>query len=518
MEETQAIDILTNAVINGDIVLVNKLFKEGVDLNDLTPDTIEKMLDGKKLSKKEVLEMTEFLLRNGYEPLKRYDGFITVAAVNDRVDLLEIIFDEKNTLGKIVSGSWKHFSVFIEIYCKAITLVLLHNSKNAYNYLVELHKGKEISEDYLKKINKCISGYNILSEEIILTEPNYDHEKHNRDYPKRSKENIMYEKIMRLKQIIVSKSNDRVGKKIKNAVQDLLENDYPILKIFEIAREFDHLDFAKWLYEKSFEPGTPMDIHNIFRLTLELDYMRFTKWLYNKSFEILDLTQISDKFNYLDFAKWLYEKSIELGTPIDIHMDNELFFRKSCKCGNILFVKWIIYIGKETGKPIDIHALNDWAFQVSCHYGNLETAKFLVNYGLQNNTPVNIYTDCDYAFDWSYRNNHVEIIVWLLNISKRKLSSYDICGAFSYSCDHGYFELAKILYQYSVDNNYPIDIHEENEVVFRWSCVNGHFEIAYWLYNIGISQNNPINIHVWNDSVFRHCKHPEIMSWLQTLE
>ena len=64
--------------------------------------------------------------------------------------------------------------------------------------------------------------------------------------------------------------------------------------------------------------------------------------------------------------------------------------------------------------------------------------------------------------------------------------------AFRFSCKNGHFEIAKWLYQLSVDpleNNQKININADNDKAFRWSCNRGHIEIAKWLYQLSKDQN-----------------------------
>jgi len=58
-----------------------------------------------------------------------------------------------------------------------------------------------------------------------------------------------------------------------------------------------------------------------------------------------------------------------------------------------------------------------------------------------------------------------------------------------------------------------VDIHAQDDFVFRWSCVNGRLEVAQWLHSQGA------NIHAWDDYAFRwSCKngHLEVAQWLHS--
>ena len=66
---------------------------------------------------------------------------------------------------------------------------------------------------------------------------------------------------------------------------------------------------------------------------------------------------------------------------------------------------------------------------------------------------------------------------------------------FDCSCRNGHINIAQWLYELSIKNNQPINIHVNNEEAFRLSCTNGHINVAQWLYELSIQNNQPIDIH-----------------------
>ena len=60
------------------------------------------------------------------------------------------------------------------------------------------------------------------------------------------------------------------------------------------------------------------------------------------------------------------------------------------------------------------------------------------------------------------------------------------------SCENGHINIAQWLYEISIQDNQPIDIHANDEDAFCLSCENGHINIAQWLYELGIKNNQPI--------------------------
>jgi len=91
-----------------------------------------------------------------------------------------------------------------------------------------------------------------------------------------------------------------------------------------------------------------------------------------------------------------------------------------------------------------------------------------------------------------------------------------IFDPFILNCGNGFLERAKILY------NDSINIHAYDEIAFRKSCENGYENVAKWLYEISQteSSNNLIDIHILNNYAFRYSAsngHIELASWLITL-
>ena len=71
---------------------------------------------------------------------------------------------------------------------------------------------------------------------------------------------------------------------------------------------------------------------------------------------------------------------------------------------------------------------------------------------------------------------------------------------FRYSCQYGYLNIAKWLVSIFGD----INIHAENDYAFRWSCENGHRNIIKWL----VSNFTDIDIHCienWMIYEYRLC-------------
>src|SRR5438477_290717 len=72
----------------------------------------------------------------------------------------------------------------------------------------------------------------------------------------------------------------------------------------------------------------------------------------------------------------------------------------------------------------------------------------------------------------------LNLINWLYSFSVKEKTNILREGLMC-ACEYGYFEIVKWLIK--VEN---IDIHFDNDLLFRNACENGHIEIAQWLYSL----------------------------------
>jgi hypothetical protein len=60
-----------------------------------------------------------------------------------------------------------------------------------------------------------------------------------------------------------------------------------------------------------------------------------------------------------------------------------------------------------------------------------------------------------------------------------------------------------------------VDIHANNDYVFRYACHRGHLSVAQWLYDLG-----GVDIHVEDDFAFREAcvsGHLPVAQWLYSM-
>jgi hypothetical protein len=78
---------------------------------------------------------------------------------------------------------------------------------------------------------------------------------------------------------------------------------------------------------------------------------------------------------------------------------------------------------------------------------------------------------------------------------------------FLHACHFGKLNVAKWLWEFSVQINSPINININLPYTeftpFIEACTTGQLEVAKWLYDICKEIDNPIDIHLYNDKAFR---------------
>ena len=88
---------------------------------------------------------------------------------------------------------------------------------------------------------------------------------------------------------------------------------------------------------------------------------------------------------------------------------------------------------------------------------------------------------------------------------------------FIYICENDKLIVAKSLYYISILSNKPnrIDIHFNDEYIFRKACNDGNEDLAKWLYSI--QDNDIINIHANNANNKQSAVHDRIVLWTRIL-
>ena len=193
-----------------------------------------------------------------------------------------------------------------------------------------------------------------------------------------------------------------------------------------------------------------------------------------------------EKGNF-EIAQYLFENA-----SVDIHYKEDDPFTDACSSGNLKLVQWLLSLQKEYGE-IDIHVYNDYAFKQACYSGNLELVKWLWNYGLQLERRG------------GRRIDHLSI------------NENDGIAAFTETFTKGNTKLIQFIWDLG-----GINIHDDNEHIFRLACSMGNLNIVKYVYNLSLLPGiGAINIHSIDQdghgifkSAFRKI---EIVKWLYNL-
>lgn len=93
---------------------------------------------------------------------------------------------------------------------------------------------------------------------------------------------------------------------------------------------------------------------------------------------------------------------------------------------------------------------------------------------------------------------------------------------FRWSCRSKNMEVPKWLLQYSIDIKSPIDIYAiyRNNNAFNLACCFGNLETVKWLWDLSCKNNNPYNLQIGNYCGFRLCclyGNLETLKWIYEL-
>jgi ankyrin repeat protein len=161
--------------------------------------------------------------------------------------------------------------------------------------------------------------------------------------------------------------------------------------------------------------------------------------------------------------------------------ENEIF-RSACKYGRKNVVAWLL-----ENYNINVCSKKYAAIKNICRYGHLDTLNYIMECGKK----INYNYNDDEFFQIACDNGKIGIVKLLLS----KINSIDIHCCYEYpfisACSGGYLDLVKLLHDYSIKNDTPIDISVMNYGAAIECCKNNQLHVLKWLidnYEISLSE------------------------------
>lgn len=106
-------------------------------------------------------------------------------------------------------------------------------------------------------------------------------------------------------------------------------------------------------------------------------------------------------------------------------------------------------------------------------------------------------------------------------IVKKIKKRLDITLIFKVCCENNQLQVAQWLHQLYLGNpKIKLDIHANEEVIFRNTCFKGHLVLAKWLYDLCVNTNKPIDINSCNNKAFKESlekQNFDVTKWLYKL-
>jgi ankyrin repeat protein len=206
--------------------------------------------------------------------------------------------------------------------------------------------------------------------------------------------------------------------------------------------------------------------------------------------------------NHYHVVLWLLDNF-----KIEVHSEDDLAFRWCCQFGNFKIAKLL-----QENFDVYIHALDDYAFNHACYSGHLDIAKWLYDISLSDKKIKVKETTFIYACQYG----HLPVVKWLVEISNGELNIR--CNndkAFKESCSEGRLDVAKYLFELSVQLDDVIYVKDDDHFALRWSCYGNHLSTAKWLFETFYNNNN-FNfkgILVW----CVHYDKKDVVEWIKSI-
>jgi ankyrin repeat protein len=195
---------------------------------------------------------------------------------------------------------------------------------------------------------------------------------------------------------------------------NMIEINIPNNVAFRQACLNGHIKIAKGLYQERYK--TNLISNKILVEMYEISDNNVKKWLRSLFPGITNCWRINKISPYLAIRVAMKQCSVDdtdvakmLSFIIDIHYENELFFRTVCEYGYMDTAKMLLENAKT---PIDISALDYDALRQSCNNNHINLAKWLYNLCSER---ISLETMTD-IYNNAKKNSNTDLTEWLLSI------------------------------------------------------------------------------------------------------
>jgi hypothetical protein len=280
--------------------------------------------------------------------------------------------------------------------------------------------------------------------------------------------------------------------------------------IFRSTCENGHLSVCQWLYTIVDGKININCRYDAFIFACSKGHLIIAKWLFTldtfENFLLNGHLEVFGKaFEYFEIENWFYEINFLSKVPI------EKLFQMLCLHGNLPGAQRLY---STFHNEINIHGKNDFAFINACQSGNFELIQWLYDELGRGGRAIDIHFHNDSPFIKACGSKDIRIAKWLFDMGHVNIHTKQ--EAFLRAARTGQLEIAKWLY-YEVGGKETINIHVDNDAVFRYAMTTGPVELIDWLYSLGgfesliqpnsyrrVIRQGQLNLAQWLFYIIRH--------------
>lgn len=306
-------------------------------------------------------------------------------------------------------------------------------------------------------------------------------------------------------------------------IMDWFENRYEgefidqnkIVTFIKNAICAENLNVIKWLESYADKYNITIDYQQLTDKEINKTYKSqdFIEWIYGlyKNDKIkFDLEKVLNKFilQVVCYKEGILNRILEISLSeeikLDIHQNDEELMKKMGTCAvPIDDIQRIFDLGDKYNEPIDIHYDEETFFRNACGR-NIDMAKWLYQKSLLQEKPIdpsvkNFHSFLRMACNYNYKNQEkINGLNWLYSLPTKE--PHDFTKIIRRICLH-----KKEILKWFLDRTPNFNIHEDDEFIFRKICKYSKFESAQYLYYRSLAMKDPINIRAKNDDAFLRC-------------